>query len=165
MTKRNKIILAVALGIFLIIIGIGITAAIWGDSSESSGSSGMNPALYTAMFLPMITTFIVYMQPTSPVNNAVYVLSTKKYDEEKRAKYIEFYITRDFKKSEKYKELIRDIWPKYKKSVVKEKGQDKSTVTLELVTGEKFEFEVVKRTKENSVSQSSLWLIKDYTRI
>lgn len=163
--KRRKAILIIAMIVFLLAIGIGIFAAISESGSESSSSGGTSSSAFAGSFLPLITVFIVFMQPTSPVNNTIYVLTNKKYNQDQRAKYIENYISKYFRSSEKYEDMVKEQWPKNKKSEVKEKGPEKSIIILELVNGDKYEFEVVKRTKENSQKQASMWIINDYTRL
>lgn len=165
MSKNTKILLIAAVIFLVAALGLGIFIG-YHEAEASTSSSSTSPLpLFISSWLPMMAVIFLSMQPTTPVQNVLYALSNKKLTADKKAKHLNYYISKSFKESTSYNALLNITLEKYKKVEVKEKGADKQIVTVILTNGEEYEFEVVKRTKNNSLSSFGQWLINDYRKI
>jgi hypothetical protein len=163
MDKKMKIIMIAAAAMALLGMIGGIAGKLSGD--PAGASSSYNPAVFVGAFLPIIITVVNSRNPSNPVYNLIFVLSNKKYSIDKKKGNLDYYITKKFKKGEKYTLLIEEGFEKCKKVTVKERDKDSSVVLAELSKGEKYEFIVVKRTKENSIKTAGSWIIDDYRKV
>lgn len=165
MTKKKTLLIIGATIIIFIGVALGIIIATSSETSEEKSTTTTSPAVYLGGFTPMIVAIALMMQPTTPVNNAISILSNKKNTKDKKIKYIDYHITKNFKVGDKYVQILELSFDKLKTSKVKEKDQERALVLAELINGESYEFEVIKRSKENSLNSSGYWVINDYNKV
>lgn len=165
MSKKTRIIIFIAVIFFVLAIGVGIFVGYHEAESGNSTSSSYPFSLLITSWLPLFVVFAMNMNPLTPVQNAVNILSNKKLTAEKKGSQLDYSISKNFKTSDAYTLLLGSSLEKSKKIEVKEKGTEKQIISAVLINGEEYEFEVVKRTKENALAGLGQWLVNDCRRI
>lgn len=163
MDKKMRVIMILSSTIALIGIIIGTIARLAGDSSGIRET--LYPVIFICTLLSLIVTMISSSNPANPVHNIIFVLSNKKYSMEKKKRNLDYYVTKELKSREKYNILTAENFTESKRILIKERGKENSTILVELSNGQKYEFTVEKRNKENTVKAAGKWVVKDYRKL
>lgn len=163
MDKEMKIIMTVAASIPLLGIVIGIAARIVGASAIVIAI--LNLIVFIGTIITLIIAVISSRNPTNPVLNAIFVLTNKKYSDEKKKRNLDYYITRELKRKGKYSQLFNENFVECKKVELRDRKKKTAVVFAELSNDKRYEFVVEKRNKENTVKSAGIWVINDYRKI
>lgn len=163
MDKRTKLIMTAAGVAVLLAMAIGRVAIV--NEYSPTIISSTNIIIFIGTIVIISLSVLSSKNPSNPVYNTIFVISNNKYSSEKKLRNLDYYLTKEFKSREKYTQLVNENFGELKMAEVKERTNETAVIIVEFSNKNKYEFNVVKRNKENTLKAAGSWVISYYKKL